>query len=191
MKITKMTLYEVPPRWLFLKMETDEGITGWGEPVVEGHAATVKAAVEELMPMLIGSDPMRIEDLWQLMYRTYFYRGGPVLMSAISGVDQALWDIKGKYYGAPVYELLGGSVRDKLKVYRWIGGDRPADVAEGARQAYSEGYRAVKMNATEEMHYIDSFEKIEKVCERLQAVRDALGMKLDIAVDYGHGGPTG
>lgn len=186
MKITNMTLYEVPPRWLFLKMETDEGITGWGEPIVEGHSATVKAAVEELKPMLIGSDPLRIEDLWQQMYRTYFYRGGPVLMSAISGVDQALWDIKGKYYDAPVYELLGGSVRDKLKVYRWIGGDRPDDVARGARQAYDEGYRAVKMNATEELHYVDSFEKIEKVSARLQAIRDALGMKLDVAVDF-HG----
>ena len=186
MKITNMTLYEVPPRWLFLKITTDEGITGWGEPIVEGHSATVKAAVEELKPMLIGSDPLRIEDLWQQMYRTFFYRGGPVLMSAISGVDQALWDIKGKYYDAPVYELLGGSVRDKLKVYRWIGGDRPDDVARGARQAYDEGYRAVKMNATEEIHYVDSFEKIEKVSERIQAIRDTLGMKLDVAVDF-HG----
>ena len=186
MKITNMTLYEVKPRWLFLKLETDEGITGWGEPIVEGHAATVRAAVEELRTLLIGADPMKIEDLWQTMYRTYFYRGGPVLMSAIAGVDQALWDIKGKYFDAPVYELLGGAAREKLKVYRWIGGDRPSDTAKAALAAAEEGYHAVKMNATEEMHYIDSFEKITAVCERIQAIRDVLGMKMDIAVDF-HG----
>ena len=186
MKITNITLYEVPPRWLFLKIDTDEGISGWGEPVVEGHAATVHSAVEELRSLLIGADPAKIEDLWQIMYRSYFYRGGPVLMSAIAGVDQALWDIKGKYYQAPVFELLGGAVRDRLKVYRWIGGDRPADTAKAALAAAAEGYSAVKMNATEEMHYIDSFEKITSVCERIQSIRDALGMKMDIAVDF-HG----
>ena len=186
MKITGMELFEVPPRWLFLKITTDEGITGWGEPVVEGHAATVAAAVRELECVLIGADPLRIEDLWQVMYRTFFYRGGPVMMSAIAGVDQALWDIKGKYYNAPVYELLGGAVRDRLKVYRWIGGDRPSDTANEALKAAKEGYSAVKMNGTEEMHYVDTFDRIEAVCERVQAIRDVLGMKMDIAVDF-HG----
>ena len=186
MKITGMELFEVPPRWLFLKITTDEGITGWGEPVVEGHAATVAAAVRELECVLIGADPLKIEDLWQVMYRTFFYRGGPVMMSAIAGVDQALWDIKGKYYNAPVYELLGGAVRDRLKVYRWIGGDRPSDTANEALKAAKEGYSAVKMNGTEEMHYVDTFDRIEAVCERVQAIRDVLGMKMDIAVDF-HG----
>ena len=127
MKITGFHLYTVQPRWLFLKMETDEGICGWGEPVIEGRADTVRAAVEELKEYLIGKDPMRIEDHWQVLYRAGFYRGGPVLMSAIAGIDQALWDIKGKALGVPVYELLGGRCRDKLKVYCWIGGDRPSD----------------------------------------------------------------
>ena len=186
MKITNLTLYKVPPRWLFLKIDTDEGIAGWGEPVIEGRADTVRAAVEEFRMNLIGRDPSRIEDLWQEMYRTGFYRGGPEVMSAIAGIDQALWDIKGKALGVPVYELLGGACRDRLRVYRWIGGDRPDDVAAAAREALGQGYSAVKMNATEEMHYVDSHEKIDAVCRRVAAIRDAVGQKLDIAVDF-HG----
>lgn len=186
MKITNLTLYKVPPRWLFLKIDTDEGITGWGEPVIEGRTDTVRTAVEEFRQNLIGRDPGRIEDLWQEMYRTGFYRGGPEVMSAIAGIDQALWDIKGKALGVPVYELLGGACRDTLKVYRWIGGDRPSDVAQAALEAAAQGYSAIKMNATEEMHYIDSYEKIDAVCRRVAAIRDVLGMKMDIAVDF-HG----
>jgi galactonate dehydratase len=186
MKIVDFKLYKVPPRWLFLKITTDEGLSGWGEPIVEGRADTVRTAVEEFQAQLIGRDPMRIEDLWQEMYRTGFYRGGPEVMSAISGIDQALWDIKGKFYNAPVYDLLGGACRTKLKVYRWVGGDRPSDIRNAAEEALSQGYSAVKMNATEEMHYIDSFTKIEAVCERIAAIRGALGHRLDIAVDF-HG----
>ncbi|KAB7629591.1 D-galactonate dehydratase, partial [Verminephrobacter sp. Larva24] len=127
MKITQLTTYRVPPRWMFLRIETDEGLIGWGEPVVEGHARAVQAAVHELEPYLIGQDPARINDLWQVMYRAGFYRGGAVFMSAIAGVDQALWDIKGKALGVPVYQLLGGLVRDRMRTYGWVGGDRPAD----------------------------------------------------------------
>jgi len=102
MYITDYELFEVPPRWLFLKLTTSDGTVGWGEPVVEGRSHTVVAAVEELLDnYLLGEDPARIEDHWQAMYRGGFYRGGPVLMSAIAGVDQALWDIKGKQFGAP------------------------------------------------------------------------------------------
>ncbi len=186
MKITKFTLYKVPPRWLFLKIDTDEGISGWGEPVVEGRADAVRTAVHEFEKYLIGKDPLRIEDHWQVMYRAGFYRGGPETMSAIAGIDQALWDIKGRCYNAPVYELLGGACRDKLRVYRWIGGDRPSDIREAALEAYGQGYTAIKMNATEELHYIDNFQKIQAVCDRVAAIRDALGYKLDIAVDF-HG----
>ncbi|MFP3089514.1 galactonate dehydratase [Treponema sp. TIM-1] len=186
MKITNINLYEVPPRWLFLEMETDEGITGWGEPVVEGRTHTVKAAVEEFIPLLSGKDPRNIEDLWQLMYRGGFYRGGPEVMSAIAGTDQALWDIKGKSLGVPIYELLGGKCRDKLKIYNWIGGDRPSDVVAGAQKLYKTGCTACKMNGTEEMHYIDSFTKIEEVCSRIAAIRDALGYRMAIGVDF-HG----
>jgi len=164
MKITKYETFIVPPRWLFLKIETDEGLVGWGEPVIEGKAYTVQAAVDELMDMLIGKDPLRIEDHWQAMYRGGFYRGGPILMSAIAGIDQALWDIKGKFYNAPIYQLLGGACRDSIRVYSWIGGDRPSDVGEAALEKKQAGFTAIKMNATEELQYIDSYEKIDERC---------------------------
>ncbi|MDO5745114.1 MAG: galactonate dehydratase [Micrococcaceae bacterium] len=186
MKITKLTTYTVPPRWLFLKVETDEGIVGWGEPVLEGRAATVAAAVEELSDYVIGQDPRNIEDLWTIMYRAGFYRGGPILMSALAGIDQALWDIKGKALGVPAYELLGGKVRDRIRVYSWIGGDRPADTAQAARDAVDRGFTAVKMNGTEEMQYIDSWDKVEQCIANVQAVRDAVGTNVGIGVDF-HG----
>lgn len=186
MKLKELKLYKVPPRWLFLKLTTDEGIEGWGEPVIEGRADTVAVAVQEFWEYLKNRNPMNIEDLWQYMYRCGFYRGGPEVMSAIAGIDQALWDIKGKYYNAPVYDLLGGACRDKIRVYRWIGGDRPDDVAKAAKEAVDQGYNAVKMNGTEEMHYIDDFKKIESVCNRVQAIFDSVENKLDIAVDF-HG----
>lgn len=186
MRIKGYHLYQVPPRWLFLKIETDEGISGWGEPVIEGKASTVKAAVDELMEMLIGKDPQHIEDLWNLMYRGGFYRGGPILMSAIAGIDQALWDIKGKYYDAPVYQLMGGKVRDRIKVYSWIGGDRPADVANAAKKALSFGFTAIKMNGTDEMMYVDSYQKIDMVLKRVAMIREAVGNQLEIGIDF-HG----
>lgn len=186
MKIKNYTLYMVPPRWLFLKIETDEGITGWGEPVIEGKAATVKTAVEELMQNLIGKNPMHIEDHWNTMYRGGFYRGGPILMSAISGIDQALWDIKGKFYNAPICDLMGGKARYKMKVYSWIGGDRPSDIANATRDAMANGFAAIKMNATEELQYIDSYDKIERVLERVASVREQGGSAFGIGIDF-HG----
>ncbi|OKO94226.1 Gluconate dehydratase [Geobacillus proteiniphilus] len=186
MKITKFETFLVPPRWLFLKISTDEGISGWGEPIVEGRAGTVRAAVEELSDYLIGKDPLAIEEHWTVLYRGGFYRGGPILMSAISGIDQALWDIKGKYFNAPVHQLLGGPVRDSIRVYSWIGGDRPSDVAEAAKKAKETGFTAVKMNATEELQYIDSFKKIEEAVERVAAVRQVTGDEFGIGIDF-HG----
>ncbi|EKN69059.1 mandelate racemase/muconate lactonizing protein [Neobacillus bataviensis LMG 21833] len=186
MKIRSYELFQVPPRWLFLKIETDEGIVGWGEPVIEGRASTVKACVEELMEYLIGKDPLRIEDHWSMLYRSGFYRGGPILMSAIAGIDQALWDIKGKYFNAPVYQLLGGACRDSIKVYSWIGGDRPSDVGAAAKKIVDVGFTAVKMNGTEELQYIDSYEKIDQVLERIAAVREAVGQYVGIGIDF-HG----
>lgn len=186
MKITNVELYRVPPRWLFLKLSTDEGLVGWGEPIVEGHAATVEAAVREMQGYLIGRDPNAIEDIWQVLYRAGFYRGGPILMSAIAGIDQALWDLKGKRYNLPIYEFLGGAARQKIRMYAWIGGDRPDDVGAAALERMGHGFTAIKMNATEEMHYIDSFAKIEAVLERVQAVRDVVGKGFGIAVDF-HG----
>ncbi|MCA0991416.1 galactonate dehydratase [Pseudalkalibacillus hwajinpoensis] len=186
MKITGYKLYQVPPRWLFLKIETDEGIVGWGEPVIEGRAATVKAAVDELMENLIGKDPERIEDHWNMMYRSGFYRGGPILMSAIAGIDQALWDIKGKFHNTSIHNLLGGACRDSIKVYSWIGGDRPADVGQAAKDVVEKGFKAIKMNATEELQYIDSHEKIDQVLERVSTIRETVGPYIGIGIDF-HG----
>jgi galactonate dehydratase len=186
MKISRYELFQVPPRWLFLKIETDEGFTGWGEPVIEGKASTVKGSVDELMEYLIGKDPMNIEDHWNVMYRGGFYRGGPILMSAISGIDQALWDIKGKYYEAPIHQLIGGKARESIRVYSWIGGDRPADVGQAAKDMVTKGFTAVKMNATEELQYLDSYDKIDQAVERIAAVREAVGSSVGIGIDF-HG----
>ena len=186
MKITNLNLYLVRPRWCFLEMETDEGITGWGEPVLEGHCDAVKACVEEMKPYLIGHDPSRIEDIWSTIYRAGFYRGGGVLMSAIAGIDQALWDIKGKVFQAPVYQLMGGPCRDSIRVYSWIGGDRPADVGQAALEKKNAGFTAVKMNATEELQFIDSYAKIDEVLERVASIRETCGKHFGIAIDF-HG----
>ncbi|TWC66524.1 galactonate dehydratase [Herbaspirillum sp. SJZ099] len=186
MKITKISTFIVPPRWCFLKIETDEGIVGWGEPVVEGRAHSVAATVDELADYLVGKDPRNIEDHWTILYRGGFYRGGAIHMSALAGIDQALWDIKGKALGVPVHQLLGGAVRDSIRVYSWIGGDRPSVTAEAAKNAVARGFTAVKMNGTEELQFIDSHDKIELTLANVQAVREAVGPNIGIGVDF-HG----
>ena len=186
MKITNITAWLVRPRWCFVEVETDQGLTGWGEAVIEGKASTVKACVEEMTEYLIGQDPQNIEDIWTMLYRAAFYRGGPILMSAISGIDQALWDIKGKYFQAPVYQLMGGKCRDRMKVYSWIGGDRPSDVARAAKERQEAGFTAIKMNATEELQMVDSYDKIDAVLERVASIRENTGKHFGIAIDF-HG----
>ena len=186
MKIKNLELFKVPPRWLFLKITTDNGVEGWGEPVVEGKADTVKAAVEEMAGYIIGKEAGKIEDIWQLLYRGGFYRGGAVLMSAIAGIDQALWDIKGKALGVPVYELLGGPVRDKMKVYSWIGGDKPSGVAGEAKKRIAAGYKAVKMNACADMEWIDTPKKVQDAIACIQSVREAIGYENGLGIDF-HG----
>ena len=186
MRITKLTTYRVPPRWMFLKIDTDEGVVGWGEPVIEGRARTVEAAVHELSEYVVGQDPARINDLWQVMYRAGFYRGGPILMSAIAGIDQALWDIKGKVMGQPVYELLGGLVRDKMKVYSWVGGDRPADVIRDIKRLREGGFDTFKMNGTEEMGIVDSARKVDEAVARIAEIRAAFGHDIEFGIDF-HG----
>ncbi len=186
MKIDRLETFLVPPRWLFLRLETDDGVVGWGEPVVEGRADTVRAAVHELADVLVGADPLRIEHLWQTLTKGGFYRGGPVLSSAVAGVDQALWDIAGKVRGAPVHELLGGPVRDRMRVYGWIGGDDPAEAAEHAVAQIEAGLTAVKTNATGPFAFLESTAHVGAVVARLARVREALGDDRDLAIDF-HG----
>lgn len=186
MKITKITTYRLPPRWMFLKIETDEGIVGWGEPVIEGKAKTVETAVHELSHYIIGQDPARINDIWQTLYRGGFYRGGPILMSAISGIDQALWDIKGKALGVPVYQLLGGLVRDRIKAYSWVGGDRPGDVINSINKLREIGFDTFKLNGCEEMALIDSSKKIDSAVAVVAEIREAFGKEIEFGLDF-HG----
>ncbi len=186
MKIRSIELFKVPPRWLFLKMTTESGLVGWGEPVVEGRADTVAACVREMSEALIGKSAEEIEDTFQMLYRTGFYRGGPVLTSALSGIEQAMWDIKGKAHGMSVYQMLGGKCRDRIQVYRWIGGDHPRDTAAAAKEALSQGYHAVKMNGTDELKWIDDHKKLDETVDRVAAIREAVGDQLGIAVDF-HG----
>lgn len=186
MKITELRTYLVPPRWLFLKIETDEDICGWGEPILEGRALTVKAAVAELGEYLVGRDPSPIEDHWTVLYRGGFYRGGAILMSALAGIDQALWDIKGKTLGVPVHKLLGGPVRDRIRTYSWICGHRPSGLAESARAAVRDGFTAVKMNATADMQFLDSHAQMDLVIANVSAVREAVGNDIGIGIDF-HG----
>jgi galactonate dehydratase len=185
-KITALETFLVTPRWLFLKVSTDEGLAGWGEPIVEGRAETVRAAVAELADYLIGRDPLAIERHWQILTKGGFYRGGPVLSSAVAGIDQALWDLAGKARGVPVHELLGGPVRDSVRMYTGIGGDDPSAVADAAAAAIDAGFDAVKMNGTGAIGPIASPEETRGIVERVAAARSVLGDQRDLAVDF-HG----
>ncbi|MHA7142123.1 galactonate dehydratase [Arthrobacter sp. Sr33] len=186
MRISRIETFLVPPRWLFVRVETDSGIVGWGEPVVEGRSETVRTAVEQLSELLIGADPLRIEDHWQVMTKGSFYRGGAILASAVAGLDQALWDIAGKSLGVPVHQLLGGHVRDRIRMYGWVGGDEPAEVADSISAQLEVGLTAVKMNASGRMSPLGSVAEIDAVVERVAAAREVLGPHRDVAVDF-HG----
>ena len=188
MKITKLETFRIIPRWLLLRLETDDGTVGWGEPVVEGRAATTEAAVHELSGHIIGSDPRNVEHLWQTLYRGGFYRGGPVLTSALSGIDQAVWDIKAKALGVPVHELLGGRVRDKMEVYSWIDSTTPEEAARCALEKKNLGFRAVKMFGVDAVGWITDYRAIDNLCQKLQAIREAVGSDFGIAIDF-HGRP--
>ena len=185
MKISDFIVYKVKPRWIFIKINTDEGISGWGELVSGTKTETVVAGAKEMCSKLIGKNPLEIERIWQRLHRSFF-RGGPINGTIISGIEMALWDIKGKALNLPVYELLGGAVRDKIKVYSWIGGDRPSDVVAMAQERWDKGFRAVKMNATSEMHYVDSLEKVNAAVKRVASIREKFGNAMSIGIDF-HG----
>lgn len=183
MKIGRIETFYAAPRWLFVRAESDDGAVGWGEASLEGHAEAVDGAFEALRDRFVGHDPFRIEDIWQVAYRGGFYRGGPVLMSALAGLEQALWDLKGRALGIPVWEMLGGRVRDRIRAYAWIGGDRPHEIAEAARARREQGFSAVKMNATAELDWIGTPKPFDEVIERVRAAQ-AEGM--DVGLDF-HG----
>src|SRR5437588_5364580 len=175
LKITKVETFMVKPRWLFLKVHTNAGITGLGEPIVEGRAKTVATAIEELTPYLIGKDPRPVAHHWQAMYRHAFYRGGPVLTSAISGVDQALWDIKGKALGVPVYELLGGPTRTRVRAYAH------ASTPTQMKAALARGFTAFKTQPAKRRpaRYVETPAQVRYAAERFAELRQAVGDDVD------------
>ena len=184
--ITRVETFLVAPRWLFVRIETSDGLVGWGEASCEGRSETVRTAVHQLAEYLIGKDPFRIEDHWQVLSKGSFYRYGIILSSAVSGIDQALWDLLGKSVGLPVHVLLGGPVRDRIRVYAWVGGDEPNEVADQIAAQVEAGLTAVKMNASGRMSPIASRAELAGVVGRVAAAREVLGDDRDVAVDL-HG----
>jgi len=183
LKITRLETFLVKPRYLFLKVHTDAGIVGLGEPVLEGRAKTCAAAVDEIAPYLVGKDPRNVIHHWQAIYRHAFYRGGPLLTSVLSGIEQALWDIKGKFLGVPVYELLGGPTRDRVRVYAHVG-----NFPERLKARKEQGFTAFKTGIKNSTHSgtVASQKFIEEAAEAFAALRQAAGKECDIGIDF-HG----
>src|SRR5436853_3901232 len=180
LKVTKLETFLVKPRWLFLKVHTDAGIVGLGEPILEGRALTCAEAVKEIEPYLVGKDPRLVVHHWQAIYRHAFYRAGPILTSALSGIDQALWDIKGKALGVPVYELLGGPTRDRVRVYAH------ASKPEQMKQLKAQGFTAFKTGVAKKRpaRYIETQAEVQHAAEVFAGLREAMGKDIDIAIDF-------
>ncbi|WP_116114082.1 galactonate dehydratase [Austwickia chelonae] len=184
--ISRVETFLVAPRWLFVRVETEGGLIGWGEATCEGRSETVATAIDQLSELMIGTDALRIEDHWQVLTKGSFYRGGPILASAVAGLDQALWDIAGKHWNAPVHQLLGGPLRDRIRVYGWVGGDEPSQVRDSIAQAVDNGLTAVKMNASGRIAPLASAAELDGVIARVAVAREVLGDHRDVAVDF-HG----
>jgi galactonate dehydratase len=183
LKITKLETFLVKPRWLFLKIHTNvKEIYGLGEPITEGRALTCATAVKEIEPYLIGKDPRPVGKHWQAIYRHAFYRGGPILTSALSGIDQALWDIKGKALGVPVYELFGGPMRDRVRVYAHAG------TVQAMQAAKAKGFTAFKTGPAKQRpsRYVETPAAVQYAVERFADLRKAMGNDVDIGIDF-HG----
>jgi galactonate dehydratase len=182
LRITRLETFLVQPRWIFLKVHTDAGIVGLGEPLLEGRARTIATAIEEIAPYLFGKDPRQVVHHWQAIYRHSFYKGGPILTSALSGIDQALWDIKGKALGVPVYELLGGPTRDRIRVYAH------ARTPDGIREALKQGFTTFKTGVTRDRpsRIVESKAFIDKAVAGFAELREIIGPENDVGIDF-HG----
>jgi galactonate dehydratase len=179
--------------WVFVKVETDEpGLYGWGEATLEWKTRTVVGAIEDLSRFVVGEDPLRIEHLYQIMLRQYFWKPGIEGMSAVSGIEQALWDLKGKYLGVPAYELLGGRVRDRVRVYNHLGAGQmavmyesttPEAFAESALAVREQGYTAIKFMAVPRTEPVEGTASVRWAASVVGAVREAVGDDMDLMVD--------
>jgi galactonate dehydratase len=217
-RITHFEIVKVPPSWVWLELHTDEGVIGLGEPYLEGQPESVIQEVRRLEPLLVGKDPRRVEELWDTMYRASGYRGGPVTMSAISGIDIALWDAAGKLAGQPIHRMLGGACRDRIKMYHASGGalphwvepglpyraggrerpretgarrrTEPSDYAAGARALVQEwGFRALKVHLGVG-ESLQATVRVEEVVERFAAAKDGAGPGVDVAIDIHNPHPS-
>ena len=187
MKISRLETIHVRPRWLLLRIYTDSGLIGWGEATLEGRSLTVETMIREMSRWLIGQDPRRIEHIWQHLHRGAFYRGGPVHCSALSGIDMALWDILGKHLGVPVHQLLGGRVRDRIRVYAWIDAGTGDDYVNSVRNLRDKrGLTAFKYNSTGMMRPLSTPASLQTAVDRLGTLRKMAGPEVDIAADF-HG----
>jgi galactonate dehydratase len=184
--------------WIFVKVTTDEGLAGWGEASLEWKTRAVAGAVEDLAGLVVGEDPFRIEHLWQSLFRQQFFKGGVVTMSAISGIEQALHDVKAKALGVPLYELLGGRVRDRVRLYDHLGGGdtqavyedaTPASFAERARESVRDGFTALKILAVPPARPLEGGRWLREAESLMGAVREAVGDDVDVMVDL-HGRTT-
>jgi len=182
-RIARIETFLVPPRWLFVRVESEDGAFGWGEASLEGWAEAVEGVFESYRDRFIGADPFNIEDIWQVGFRGGFYRGGAVIMSALSGLEQALWDLKGRALGLPVWQMIGGKVREKVRSYAWIGGDRPNEIAAAAEVRKNQGFTAVKMNATAELDWMGTPKAFDEVISRVEAAK---AQGVDVGLDF-HG----
>ncbi|MBI4909526.1 MAG: galactonate dehydratase [Acidobacteria bacterium] len=176
--------------YVFVKVETNQGVVGWGEATLEGKAAAAMACVMDLKDLIIGSDPMQVEHLYQLMYVGSFYRGGPVLGSAISGIDQALWDIRGKVLNMPVYELLGGPVDPRgVRGYYHASAWTLSEARELRDKTRAAGVTALKFQLPDLLEWVETGAKIKRAVKHMEMLREGLGADLDFAVDF-HARPS-
>ena len=186
MKITDIKVYLVQHGGTYVKIETDEGLCGWGEATLGYSPQSVTGMLNDMRLYLVGQDPMRIELIWQSLFRDMFMRGGPSHMAAISGIDMALWDLKGKAYGQPVYQLLGGAAHDRLRLYSHIHGKSAEAIAREARELVATGITMVRFRAfhnwdPERRFYMDR--GVAEQLEYLAAIREAVGPEVDIIVE--------
>lgn len=185
-RITGVEVVRVPPRWYFVRLSCDDGTQGWGEAIVPKRPQAVMGAVRDIEANIVGAPADRIEDLARRMHTGGFFRGGPILGTAAAAIEQAMWDAKGRRYGLPVYEFLGGAVRERVRTYAWVGGDDPADVVAQTGVRVAQGFNAVKMNVAAQLDYLEPASAIDAVTERVGSIRGEFGRDLGIAVDF-HG----
>ena len=184
--IVDVDVFRVPPRWFFVRVRCSDGSVGWGEAIVPKRPRAVVGAIEDIADNIRGEDAGRVEDLWQRMHRGAFFRGGPILATAAAAIEQALWDAKARRTGLPVYEFLGGAVRESVRTYAWVGGDNPSDVVDHTARRIEQGMTAVKMNVAGQLDYLETSPAIDAVVERVASIRAKFGKALGIAVDF-HG----